>query len=694
MECQSDLDPAVLSGFTGIPDADLQNFLDLDLPDIDFDAYLNLDPAGTDTDMRDSDGRLSLPGPAPLLSGELDGEKSVTYSLPASYAWTDWNIGKPQYPAKEQLTAPQAMMSEYQTMQPWTQSHALVPQPIPGVIYDKRGFVISPTNGHKGGVSRWVPCSPPPQLLKTKVGSQFRLMNAGGYVPGRPGKQILPFAKGHLLSVAPQMGNPILTQSIRGSDINAANGFQGQVNTLPLASSHRADKKYPVPKIAATNHQPNSESSTQSCTTKTPIKPRLCKPLLLTKPNPRYVPHPKYAPLPTPPPPWSIYTYTPHGELTPSRLYTPLELTTYLFAHLRPHNLTLRIHRNAPDSRHRYPTTHSHRCRFVTCPMYPNNTINQGHIGVSISEDGDEQRDPFLVAAWVHLWCLERFTNFVRVCRELTVEVYTRDLPSEKRGRNPFRLATVEEEMCVRSFIKVCRSGGCGLVDYPRFDMPNRPHEGTLTHRLACIKLKREPSGVGKQRELREKVAGYRGSTLDVHVGDLEVEKRVRGWTRKHGNQNQVVVRLRVPRKYKGVRYVRGVEGEEDGDEDVDAEGDVVDGDSGEEGEEPGWKAAAREPVFECQPQKRSRGKKGGSDGAVDDRTAAKEVELSDDEDDDSAEDEDEEDADADALEQQGQELKLKKKQMTRSGKRAKTEAESDEEDEDVVVPSRKRARR
>ena len=293
MECQSSLDPAVLSGFTGIPDADLQNFLDLDLPDIDFDAYLNLDHAGKDTNMRDFDGRLSLPGPAPLLSGERYREKSVIDPLPASYAWTNVNIGKPQYPAKEQLTAPQAMMSEYQTMQPWTQSHAPALQPIPGIIYDSQGCVISPSKGYKGEFSRWVPCSPPPQLLNTQVGSQFTLINAGDYLPGHQGKQILSFAKGHLPSSAPQMGDPTLTQNVRGSDLNAANGFQRQVNTLPLASSHEADRKYPVPKVVAANHQPNSESSTQSRTTKTPTKPRLRKPLLLTKPNPRYTTQPK-----------------------------------------------------------------------------------------------------------------------------------------------------------------------------------------------------------------------------------------------------------------------------------------------------------------------------------------------------------------------------------------------------------------
>ena len=356
--------------------------------------------------------------------------------------------------------------------------------------------------------------------------------------------------------------------------------------------------------------------------------------------------------------------------------------------------------------------------------MYPNNTINQGHIAVLISEDGDGgegERDPFLVAGWVHLWCAERFLDFVRVGRELNVGPDRREMKYEKRGKNPFMLATAAEEKCVNSFIKACKSGA-PPPDYPRFNMPNRPHEGTLTHRLACIKLKREPSGVGKQRDLREKVAGYRGSTLDVHVGDLEVERRVRGWTRRHGNQNQVVVKPMVPRKYRGVRFVRGVKDEEDGDEeDEDAEGETED-----EGEEPGWVKAAREPVFKCRVQKRGRGKKMGRDGVQDDRVADENVETSDededgseedsnsnsnsnsdedsDSDDDSNSDEDSNsdsgDADTDVLEQQEQEqeVKLKNKQMTRSRKRANPETESDEEDtdaDDVVVPSRrKRIRR
>ena len=295
----------------------------------------------------------------------------------------------------------------------------------------------------------------------------------------------------------------------------------------------------------------------------------------------------------------------------------------------------------------------------------------------------------------MHLYCLEKFTDFIRVCRDLNIEADTRDLPFEARGRNPFRLSTAAEEKCVRGFIRTCQARG--VPDgYPLFGMPGRPHEGTLTHRLACVKLKREPSGVGKQRSLREQQAGYKGCTLDVHVGDLEVERRVRGWTRRHGNQNQLVVRPRVPRKYRGVGLVRRGEEEE---EDEDAEGEVED-ERGEEEGEPAWVAAAREPVFECHPQKRSRGKKGRSDGALDDRTAAEKAESSSDDDDDSSEDEHEDEDDADALEQQKQELELKltelkRKQRNKAGKRAKTEVENeDDDDDDVVVPSRKRVRK
>ncbi len=698
MECQSNLDAAVLSGFADISDVDLENFLNLDLPDIDFDAHLNLDLAEMDTDMIDFDGKSAFPGPSPAPSGELHKEMNVIDPLLASYAWTEGNIDGPQPPANEQLTAPQALMSDGQTMHhPWTQSHTLNPQPIPGIVYDSQGWAIPPLKGRTRCASRWVPCSSPSHLSNTQVVSQFTPLNAGGYLPGQPGKQILPFAEGllgsHLPSLAPQMGYPIMMQSTKDSDLDASNRLQGQVNTFPMASSPKADKEFSVPKFVAINHQPIPKFETKSRIAKDPTKPRPRKPLLLTKPNPRYAPHPKYKPLPKPPPPWSIYTYTAHGELTPSRLYTPTELTTFLFTHPRPHTLTLRIHRNAPDSRRRYPTSHSHRCRFATCPMYPNNTINQGHIGVSISEDADpQQRDPFLVAAWVHLYCLERFTDFVRICQELNVEADARDLPREARGKNPFQLSTPAEEKCVRGFIRACQAGG-GPVDYPRFDMPDRPHEGTLTHRLACVKLKRESSSVGKQRELREQAAGYRGSTLDVHVGDLEVEAQVRSWTRSHKNQNQLVVQPRVPRKYQGVCFVRKA-GDED-EEDEDAEGEVEEGE--DEGAEPAWVAAAREPVFGCQPQKRSRGKKRSSDGALDDRAGAERVESSSSDDDNSAEDEDEDDADA--LEQQKLELELKlnelkRKQMIKAGKRAQTEAESEDDDDDVVVPSRKRPRK
>ena len=145
-----------------------------------------------------------------------------------------------------------------------------------------------------------------------------------------------------------------------------------------------------------------------------------------------------------------------------------------------------------------------------------------------------------------------------------------------------------------------------------------------------------------------------------------------------------------------GVRFVRGVKDEEDEDqdEDGDEEDEDAEGETEDEEEEPRWLKAAREPVFECRVQKGGRGKKGGSDGALNGKIADKEVESSgedeDEDEDDSAEDEDEDEEDEDdAVEEQNQ--------IVKNGKRAKPEASSDEGDsgdDDVVVPSRKRARR
>ena len=318
MECQSYLNAPVLPEFIEISDVDLENFLSLDLPDIDFDAFLNLDLAEKDTDRSDSDGKLAFPSLSPAPSGEVHEEMNVIDPLLASYAWTEGNIVKPQSPADDQLTAPQAYMSDYQNMHSWTPGHALIPQPIPGVMYNSQGCVDLPAECRERWPSKWVPCSPPPQLSNAYSASQSAPIIAGGYLPGYPGKQILPFTEGllgsHLPSMTPQMRNPTLMQSIPGSNLDATNRLQGQGKTLPIRPSPEAEKESPIPKSMAIAHQPSPKSSSNSL-------PH--KPLLLTKPNPRYTPHPAYIPLPHPPPPPGPSTPTPATANSPLPASTP-----------------------------------------------------------------------------------------------------------------------------------------------------------------------------------------------------------------------------------------------------------------------------------------------------------------------------------------------------------------------------------
>ncbi|MCJ1274588.1 hypothetical protein MMC21_002385 [Puttea exsequens] len=300
----------------------------------------------------------------------------------------------------------------------------------------------------------------------------------------------------------------------------------------------------------------------------------------LTIPNPHYSPHPLYTPTPRPQP-WSIYSYSEDGELDPSRLYTAAEITSYLFDHRlhasleherRQSQLTIRVHRNPPWSKSRYPTSHSHRCRFQECPA-SNGTINQGHTAVAFDELSSTypKHDPFLVAGYVHLYCLERFCSFPEICRTLNVSADTRRLKNENFVKNPMSFGTSAETRCVSDFIQACQRDIAPAWYSLHYSDPVFPfeHNGTLTYMLACTKLRKEPCGYGKQREARAQIAGYQGSTLETHFGDLELEMEIRSETRKHKNQNQ----LKVPRARRVYRR-KAWDGQKSEDETDEEDGD------------------------------------------------------------------------------------------------------------------------
>ena len=307
--------------------------------------------------------------------------------------------------------------------------------------------------------------------------------------------------------------------------------------------------------------------------------------------NRRYKPSLQYLPLPLPPRPWNVFRYNQYGELDPAQLYTAGEVMTYLFNHPlhSGHNpkispLQVLVQRNAPSARHRYPTVYSNRCRFSNCP-HP--TINQGHTRVAFNESSitTANQDPFILAAYVHLWCLERFCDLPRIISELNFSADHRRLHLEWKQRNPMRLALTHEkakdvsceEIVLDSFIQSCRNRTLD-PKYPRYDQENRPHEGTLTYQLAAEKLKREPKSITRQREKRIRLAGYEGSTLTTHLGDLELEATKRKSTRMHQNQNQQAKRPLRKRKFNDEGRIRDDSDDEE-DEDEESAEETTSGD-------------------------------------------------------------------------------------------------------------------
>ncbi|KAL8943901.1 MAG: hypothetical protein Q9216_000795 [Gyalolechia sp. 2 TL-2023] len=273
-----------------------------------------------------------------------------------------------------------------------------------------------------------------------------------------------------------------------------------------------------------------------------------------------------YDPLPTPPTNWSIFKYTAIGELETGRLYTPDEIHEYLYSNplhtiqsgtYDPKNsgLQLLIQRNPADSARRYPTPSSNRCRFVNC-FATHNVINQGHIRVCFDEQSHHghKSNPFHATAYVHLNCLERFLDFPAICHDLSISPETRTLPDEPRGRNRMLLCPESLTHITFQFLRACEKGT--LSDYPA---NARPHQGTLTWQLMSSKVEEENHILRRQATVR---GGVKGSQVYVHLGDLEVESRVRDKTRR--------AKYQVKREEKDVQVKKRKRGDEECESEVE----------------------------------------------------------------------------------------------------------------------------
>ncbi|KAL9136870.1 MAG: hypothetical protein Q9175_001919 [Cornicularia normoerica] len=299
--------------------------------------------------------------------------------------------------------------------------------------------------------------------------------------------------------------------------------------------------------------------------------------------NKRFIENSAYSPLCQAPKSWDIFEYTKDGELA-SRLFSAEEINRFLFNHplhaghhrLKESSLRLRVHKTPASSAKRFPN--GLFCRFDHCQM---RTINQGQLLVVVDELSVQypDHDPYLNAAYVHLWCIERYCNFREVCSRLNVSAKGRDCDYEEGRKNKFCLS-LEEERVVEDFVEACcvnvrrginenpwvanlgrcpdqQKNGC-----PHYVQPSLPYRGTLCHQLAVTKLHHGGRGRINLRQVRENRAGYMGASIIRHLGDLSKEAKLRTFSRAHRNQNQLKPNPKSRRHYR----FDEIEGEEQPD--------------------------------------------------------------------------------------------------------------------------------
>ena len=320
-----------------------------------------------------------------------------------------------------------------------------------------------------------------------------------------------------------------------------------------------------------------------------------------------------YDPLPSPPLSWTSsrgkeFTYDVSGELKNGTYYTVKEIEDFLYQNPRRATMTLWIQRLPADSAARYPYSESRRCRMLHCLM-TNGTINQGHYRIAFDEltSTHAYHDPMHNAGYVHLYCIEKYFDFPKIVIDLNVQVDQRLLPMEPRRKNGLlyqtnnrMIVSTQGELNVATeFVDFCNENGRAPPGYPSYTtrntiIPGRMgHEGTLVHRLWEMKI-RHDGGTIRSAEKR----GVKASTGVSHMGNLEIESRERGITRKKENQIQrkenprpggrrrinpaTTVREERARKKRKVEPARSLhrnQGDDDDDEYVGGEDDEEDAD-------------------------------------------------------------------------------------------------------------------
>lgn len=256
-----------------------------------------------------------------------------------------------------------------------------------------------------------------------------------------------------------------------------------------------------------------------------------------------------YTRLESAPEPWGPFAYNNYGELSPKKLFSTDDILQYLYFH-PTHNtqqgytplsggLSLWLQRTPTRSVRRCGDPLAARCRFQDCPS-KQNMIADGEMRVAFDEytKGNSTHNPQHMAGYVHLRCLERFTEFPSLCKDLNVVAEGRILPSEPHGRNKMILRSHAELIHAERFIDFCRREGRPPRTYSSLD------EGTRA---------------SNQCMLQEELDGFKDAQMNITL-----QRRWEQYGKDGVDRGRRVTQRRKAKKYMAQKKQKRVESPEE----------------------------------------------------------------------------------------------------------------------------------
>jgi hypothetical protein len=254
-----------------------------------------------------------------------------------------------------------------------------------------------------------------------------------------------------------------------------------------------------------------------------------------------------YSKVPHPTGPWTSgrgkqFTYNQWHEFSRND-FTASQLKDFIYQHPKSKDskLTLYIQRSPADSKRRYPTSTLDKCRFSCCPMRLHGnkgSFLHGHYRVALDElsykygnnGKDQHNDPFQVAGYVHLYCLERFLDLPEICRltNVKVEADGRQIAKEPNGTFAPALGGSELRVAI-NFIEECRKNTLHTSEqwqnYPsqkHYEIAEQSSQSTLfgVHRHTLNYALQMAKNTGRGGYVLNKV---KPSNVAIHRGDLEM---------------------------------------------------------------------------------------------------------------------------------------------------------------------------